>query len=54
MINNLIKRFSYVNQLKDYLGTDFVKVYTRIRRFGKTSLMYDIIDELKSGGIAIK
>lgn len=51
MTNKLIKCYSYVNQLKDYIGTDFVKVYTVIRRSGKTSLMYNIIDELKSMGI---
>lgn len=51
MTNKLIKRYSYVNQLKNYIGTDFVKVYTGIRRSGKTSLMYNIIDELKSMGI---
>ena len=51
MSNNLIKRAAYVNQLKDYVNTDFVKVYTGIRRSGKTSLMYNIIDELKSMGV---
>lgn len=51
MINKLIKRDAYVNQLKDYINSDFVKVYIGIRRSGKTSLMYNIIDELKSMGI---
>ena len=48
MINKLIKRDAYVNQLKDYINSDFVKVYIGIRRSGKTSLMYNIIDELRS------
>lgn len=51
MTNNLIKRDAYVNQLKDYIDSDFVKVYIGIRRSGKTSLMYNIIDELKSMGV---
>lgn len=51
MTNKLIKRYSYVNQLKDYIGSDFIKVYIGIRRSGKTTLMYNIIDELKSMGI---
>ena len=51
MASKLIKRESYVNQLKNYVDTDFVKVYIGIRRSGKTSLMYNIIDELKSIGI---
>ena len=51
MANNLIKREAYVDQLKDYINTDFVKVYTGIRKSGKTSLMHNIIDELKSMGV---
>ena len=31
MINKLIKRDAYVNQLKDYINSDFVKVYIGIR-----------------------
>lgn len=51
MDNGLIKREAYVNQLKDYVNSDFVKVYIGIRRSGKTSLMHNIIDELKSRGV---
>ena len=51
MANNLIKREAYVDQLKDYINTDFVKVFIGIRRCGKTSLMHNIIDELKSMGV---
>ena len=50
MTDKLIKREAYVNQLKDYVNTDFVKVYIG-RRSGKTSLMHNIIDELKSMGV---
>ncbi len=51
MLNKLIKRDMYVNNLKDYINTDFVKVYIGIRRSGKTSLMHNIIDEIKSMGV---
>ena len=51
MVSKLIKREGYVNQLKDYVNSDFVKVYIGIRRSGKTSLMKNIIDELKSMGV---
>ena len=51
MVSQLIKRDAYVNKLKDYVNTDFVKVYIGIRRSGKTSLMYNIIDELKLMGV---
>ena len=51
MADTLIKRDAYVNKLKDYVNTDFVKVYIGIRRSGKTSLMHNIIDELKLMGV---
>ena len=51
MADKLIKRDAYVDKLKDYVNSDFVKVYIGIRRSGKTSLMYNIIDELKLMGI---
>ncbi|WP_296809129.1 ATP-binding protein [uncultured Methanobrevibacter sp.] len=51
MEKKLIKRYAYVNQLKEYVNSDFVKVYIGIRRSGKTSLMYNIIDELKLNGL---
>ena len=51
MANKLIRREAYVNKLKDYVNSDFVKVYIGIRRSGKTSLMHNIIDELKSMGV---
>ena len=51
MMNKLIKRDAYVDKLKDYVNSDFVKVYIGIRRSGKTSLMYNIINEIKSMGV---
>ncbi|WP_458454720.1 ATP-binding protein [Methanobrevibacter sp.] len=51
MMNKLIKRDAYVDKLNDYVNSDFVKVYIGVRRSGKTSLMYNIIDEIKSMGV---
>ena len=51
MADRLIKRDAYLDKLKDYVNSDFVKVYVGIRRSGKTSLMHNIIDELKLMGI---
>ncbi len=50
-MSKLIKRKSYMEQFNDYLDSDFVKVYLGIRRSGKTSLLYNIIDELQIIGI---
>jgi len=51
MGKKLIKRDAYVNQLKEYVNSDFVKVYIEIRRLGKTTLMNNIINELKLNGV---
>ena len=51
MQNRLIKRKSYIEQFDEYVDTDFVKVYLGLRRSGKTSLLYNMVDELKSRGV---
>ena len=51
MVLKHIKRELYLNKIEEFIDTDFIKVLTGIRRCGKTSIMFDIIDELKSGGI---
>ena len=51
MQSSLIKRKSYIEQFDEYVDTDFVKVYLGLRRSGKTSLLYNIIDELKNRGV---
>lgn len=53
MADKLIKRDAYVSKLKDYINTDFVKVYIGIRRC-KTSLMHNIINELKLIGVKMR
>ena len=51
MNKNLIKREDYLKQFDDYLDSDFIKVFTGIRRCGKTSLLFSMVDELKNKGI---
>lgn len=51
MKDNHIKRELYLKKIEDFIDTDFIKVLTGIRRCGKTSIMYDIIDKLKNKGI---
>lgn len=51
MNKNLIKREDYLKHFDDYLDSDFIKVFTGIRRCGKTSLLFSMVDELKNKGI---
>ena len=50
IMNKLIKCKVHVDKLKDYVNSDFVKVYMGSRRCGKNSLMHNIIDEVKKMG----
>lgn len=47
----MIKRELYLEQIRNLLGTDFIKVIIGLRRCGKTSLLISIIEELKGQGI---
>ena len=47
IMNKLIKCKAHVDKLKDYVNSDFVKVYIGSRQCGKTSLMHNITDEVK-------
>ena len=51
MLQNTIKRNNYLEKLEDYKDSDFVKVFTGIRRSGKTSLLHSWADELEKKGI---
>ena len=51
MLQNNIKRKEYLKKLEDYKDSDFVKVFTGIRRSGKTSLLHSWADELEKKGI---
>lgn len=43
-----IKRDGYIEKIKPFIGKDMIKVLTGQRRVGKSYLLYQIIDEIKS------
>lgn len=43
-----IKRDGYIEKIKPFIGKDLIKVLTGQRRVGKSYLLYQIIDEVKS------
>ncbi|MBE6494484.1 MAG: ATP-binding protein [Methanosphaera stadtmanae] len=47
----MIRRDSYFNIINEFIDTNFIKIFTGIRRSGKTTLLHSIVDELKSKGI---
>ena len=47
----MIKRELYLEQIRPYMETDLIKVIVGIRRSGKSTLMKQIIDELRNQGI---
>ena len=47
----LIKRETYLKEIRNLFGSDFIKVIVGLRRCGKTSLLKSIIDELKENGV---
>lgn len=51
MGNILIKRETYLKEIRNLFGSDFIKVIVGLRRCGKTSLLKSIIDELKENGV---
>ncbi len=52
-MERLFKREKYLSKIRGfYHDTDLIKVITGVRRCGKSSLMYTIVDELKTKGIS--
>jgi predicted AAA+ superfamily ATPase len=47
----LVKRNSYLKQIRPFMGKDIVKVITGLRRCGKSAMLSLIIDELLASGI---
>lgn len=47
----MIKRVLYLNQIRPFIGTDLIKIIVGIRRSGKSTLMKQIIEELKDIGV---
>lgn len=47
----MIKRENYLKKIRGFYGQDLIKVITGIRRSGKSTLLKQIIDELKDKGV---
>ena len=47
----MIKREIYLNRIRPFYESEMVKVITGIRRCGKSTIMRQIIDEIKEKGI---
>ena len=47
----MIKREEYLKKIRGFYDQDLIKVITGIRRSGKSTLLKQIIDELKDNGI---
>lgn len=50
----IIKRDEYLNQIKPFMDTNIIKVITGIRRCGKSTLMLQLIEEIKSNGVNLE
>ena len=46
MRRTVIERPYYLEKLKDYTGTDIIRVITGVRRYGKTSMLQSILDSI--------
>ena len=51
MIKNNIKRETYLKKIEGVMDSDFVKIFTGIRRSGKTNLLHSWAEELENKGI---
>jgi len=47
----MIKRDLYLNKIRPFMQTDLIKIIVGIRRSGKSTLMKQIIEELKETGV---
>lgn len=47
----LIKRENYLKQIRKYYDIDLIKVLTGVRRCGKSKLLEQIIEEIKTNGV---
>ena len=47
----MIKREEYLKRIRGFYDQDLIKVITGIRRSGKSTLLKQIIDELKDKGV---
>lgn len=47
-----VKRQKYINQVKPYIGKHIIKVLTGLRRVRKTTILKQIIEEIKNNAPA--
>ncbi|KZX13185.1 ATP-binding protein [Methanobrevibacter curvatus] len=47
----MIKRELYLNKIKPYMSKDIIKVLTGIRRCGKSTILKQLVEELKENGV---
>ena len=48
----MLKREKYLEKVRDFYDSDLIKVFTGIRRCGKSVLLKQIIEEIKNGKVA--
>ena len=48
----IIKREQYLSKIRPFYDSEYIKAITGIRRCGKSILMEQIVDEIKSNGVA--
>ena len=48
---SMIKREIYLNRIRPFYESEMVKVITGIRRCGKSTIMRQIIDEIRENGV---
>ena len=48
----ILKRESLLSKLRSHYDTDLIKILVGMRRCGKTTLMLQIMDELKEKGVS--
>ena len=47
----MIKRETYLSKIREFYNLDIIKIITGIRRCGKSTLLLQIIEELKENNI---
>lgn len=50
-MRELIKREQYLKRIRPFYNSEMIKVFTGIRRCGKSTIMKQVIDELKESGV---
>ena len=48
----MIKRETYMQRIKPFINTELIKVFTGIRRSGKSVMLELVKDELKNSGVS--